>query len=216
MPRPVEPSRHGKARDRAGARPRTTRSRAVPVSTAVDRAPTGRSTSPRSLERARRRYRPRRVAVLVVGESPPASGRFFYHADSGLYRAVQDVFAAVYTTPMRQSFLESFRHHGWYLVDLCGGPVDRLDRSARRAAHVAGVPQLARTVACLRPSAIVLVVRRISPQVRQALRRAGWAGTYVELPYPGRWAKARRAFATQFRSFLSRWRDATLQRRASA
>jgi hypothetical protein len=38
-------------------------------------------------EHLRKHYRPDRVRILFVGESPPASGRFFYQADSGLYRA---------------------------------------------------------------------------------------------------------------------------------
>ena len=36
-------------------------------------------------EHLRRRYRPAHVDLLFIGEAPPASGRFFYQADSGLY-----------------------------------------------------------------------------------------------------------------------------------
>ena len=169
----------------------------------VRRPPDVRSTTEVRQERARRRHRPRRVQVLVVAESPPASGRFFYHGDSGLYRAVRDAFTAAQPPQNGQSFLESFRRSGWYLVDLCSTPVNHLDRHARITAHDRGVPRLARTVRRLHPRAIVVVVRMVGPRVRRAIQLADWTGTYVELPYPGRWAAARRDFAAQFRTFLS-------------
>jgi hypothetical protein len=43
-------------------------------------------------ERLRLRYRPVLIRLLFIGESPPASGRFFYRQDSGLYRAIRDAF----------------------------------------------------------------------------------------------------------------------------
>lgn len=153
-------------------------------------------------ERRRRRYRPRRVAVLMVAESPPASGRFFYGADSALYRAVRDVFTAEYPPTDDQSFLESFRDRGWYLVDLCRTPVNHLTPRERRQAQHEAVPGLARTIRRLRPGAVVLVVRMVGPSVRRALQLAEWTGLYCALPYPGRWAIARREFAKGFHVVL--------------
>ena len=138
----------------------------------------------------------------MIAESPPASGRSFYDADSGLHRAVRDVFRSVYPPADDRSFLESFRDRGWYLVDLCRMPVNHLKPRARRQAHAKGVPGLARTLRRLRPSAVVLVVRMISPSVCHALQLAGWVGPYCELPYPGRWATARRDFANGFQAVL--------------
>ena len=46
----------------------------------------------RQRERLRQQFRPEAVRLLFIGESPPASGRFFYHGDSGLYRAIREVF----------------------------------------------------------------------------------------------------------------------------
>src|SRR5258708_15513474 len=85
-------------------------------------------------ERLRKRYRPDRVRILFVGESPPASGRFFYQADSGLYRAVRDTFLTAFPPLQKTAFLDSFRSLGCYLVDLCGEPVDKMLRHARRCA----------------------------------------------------------------------------------
>jgi hypothetical protein len=76
----------------------------------------------RSTERLRRRFRPEKVRILFVGESPPASGRFFYQADSGLYRATRQAFLKAFPDLRERNFLESFRDLGCYLVDLCEPP----------------------------------------------------------------------------------------------
>src|SRR6202041_2824409 len=78
-------------------------------------------------ERVRRLYRPDRVRILFVGEAPPASGRFFYRGDSGLYRAVRDTFKIVDPSIHDEDFLAAFQALGCYLIDLCPDPVDRLD-----------------------------------------------------------------------------------------
>jgi hypothetical protein len=145
-------------------------------------------------ERLRKQYRPDRVRILFVGESPPASGRFFYQADSGLYRAIRDGFLAAFQDLPETDFLGSFRNLGCYLVDLCGEPVDRLDRRDRDAACRAGVPRLSRIIRELKPEIIVVVVRSIVPHVAQAQSRGEWSGATFELPYPGRWHKHREAF----------------------
>jgi hypothetical protein len=74
----------------------------------------------------RRQYWTVRVRLLFVGEAPPASGRFFYRADSGLYRAIRDTFVTAWPS-LRSSdrqFLEALRAMGCYLLDLRAEPVD--------------------------------------------------------------------------------------------
>lgn len=145
-------------------------------------------------ERLRKRYRPDRVRILFVGEAPPASGRFFYQADSGLYRAVRDTFISAFPNLQKAHFLESFKTLGCYLVDLCRRPVDRMDRNARQRVCLAGEASLNRTLRQLRPKIVVTVVRSISRNVRRAEDQAKWSGLHVELPYPGRWVHHRAEF----------------------
>ena len=145
-------------------------------------------------ERLRRRYRPARVRILFVGESPPASGRFFYQADSGLYRAVRQSFEAAFPGLKATDFLETFRNLDCYLIDLCGRPVDRLTPKQRRLACDRGEKQLGATIRRFNPEVIVTVVRSIAPNVERARARARWRGTHRELPYPGRWKSHRDEF----------------------
>src|SRR5580698_1557784 len=141
----------------------------------------------RRRERLRRQYRPPYLRLLFIGEAPPASGRFFYQRDSGLYRAIRDSFRAVDPSIVDVDFLTVFQTAGCYLIDVSPHPVDRLDPPSRRAACLAGEPQLCRTIKRLQPQSIVTVVRSIRGNVERATSRAGWQGPLIGLPYPGRW-----------------------------
>lgn len=145
-------------------------------------------------ERLRRHFRPAKLRLLFVGESPPASGRFFYQGDSGLYRAMRDAFQATDPSITDANFLSRFKASGCYLMDLCPEPVDQLDAKARRAACVASEASLTRTIAKLHPPVIATVVRSIEINVRRAANGADWQGKFLHLPYPGRWASHRDVF----------------------
>lgn len=151
-------------------------------------------TSLHSNERLRQSFRPRKVRILFVGESPPASGRFFYHADSGLYRAIREAFVKAFPNLREADFLKSFRNLGCYLVDLCELPVDRLPPNMRRKLCRAGEPHLTKTIRSSRPAIVVTVIRSIAHNVQRTERQANWSGRHVELPYPGRWLRHRTAF----------------------
>jgi hypothetical protein len=153
-------------------------------------------------KRLRRRYRPARVRMLFVGESPPASGRFFYQADSGLYRAMRQTFLSAFPKLKDADFLKSFRKLDCYLVDLCGYPVDNLPGKRRRLACAQGETRLAATIRQLDPEVIVTIVRSIAANVRHAQALAKWRGGCLELPYPGRWKSHRVAFEQALRPIL--------------
>jgi hypothetical protein len=145
-------------------------------------------------ERLRRRYRPAHVHLLFVGEAPPASGRFFYQKDSGLYRAIQGAFIAARPDLVEDNFLESFRALNCYLVDLCGRPVDRLDPAQRNQARSEGEIPLSRIIKRLQPNIVITIVRAIAPNVIRALQLSNWMGVHLVLPYPGRWKQHKAAF----------------------
>lgn len=153
-------------------------------------------------ERLRKHYRPDPVRILFVGESPPASGRFFYQADSGLYRAVRDTFLTAFPTVKKAEFLDSFRATGCYLVDLCSEPVNKMTRDARRCACRTGEIRLARMIRALSPQIIVTIVKSICANVKRSQDQAAWSGRHIELPYPGRWYRSRMRFSRQLLHLL--------------
>jgi hypothetical protein len=145
-------------------------------------------------ERLRRRYSPEQVRLLFIGEAPPASGRFFYQRDSGLYRALRDSLRLIVPSLRDEDFLPTFQSAGCLLIDLCADPVDRLDRYARRAACLAAERSLACRLRQLQPQSIATVVRSIRDNVERAASQAAWHGPILDLPYPGRWERHRNAF----------------------
>jgi hypothetical protein len=153
-------------------------------------------------EALRRRYRPKRVRILFVGEAPPASGRFFYSENSGLYRAVRSVFARAFPEVEQEKFLAFFAKQGCYLVDLCGQPVDQLTNRKRRQICLKGEARLSQIIKRLQPKIIVTIVRSIAAIVMRAQERAGWQGQHLEVPYPGRWKRNRYAFGKKLRPLL--------------
>ena len=145
-------------------------------------------------ERLRRQYRPARVRLLFIGESPPASGRFFYRKDSGLYRAMRDAFQAIDPSINDDTFLDVFQRSGCYLIDACAAPVDHLNARSRRTACLDSEPSLVRKIRHLEPAAIVTLVKSIRDIVQRAADHAQWQGPILELPYPGRWISHRKVF----------------------
>lgn len=148
-------------------------------------------------EALRHQFRPPKVRVLFVGESPPASGRFFYSRNSGLYRAMRQLFQAADPSITDDSFLRRFEECGFYLIDLCGEPVDKLEPEARRAAHVAAERSLREKLSRLEPEVIVSLARSIYPSVSRAAAAANQAASIIDVPYPGRWIHHRRVFAAK-------------------
>jgi hypothetical protein len=148
----------------------------------------------RERERLRRSFLPLRVQLLFIGESPPASGRFFYSADSGLYRAMRAAFRIADVKIDDENFLATFRARGCYLTDLSHEPVDHLDPPLRRAMRSNGEKFLAREITRLQPGIIAPVLRSIAGNVENAVARANWQGPILQFPYPGRWSRHREAF----------------------
>lgn len=156
--------------------------------------PASKKKASRQMESLRRRFRPACVRLLFIGESPPASGRFFYRGDSGLYRAALQAFHAVDPSITDANFLAVFQASGCYLIDLCWKPVDHLDLPSRRAACQTSEASLSRTIGWLHPLKIVTVLRSIEANVTRAAFHADWHGPFLHLPYPGRWSRHRDVF----------------------
>ena len=70
------------------------------------------NTRPHNWENLRANYQPDNIRVLFIGESPPASGKFFYREISTLYYATKEAF----NNP--SNFLIKFQNWGFFLDDL--------------------------------------------------------------------------------------------------
>ena len=138
-----------------------------------------------SLEELRKSFYPDCITTLFVGESAPASGRFFYSSNSSLFRAMKQVFGS------QESFLEDFKRSGFYLDDLVLTPINKMESRERSRRRQEAVPELAKRLVEYKPKAVVVVMRAILPKVRQAMQIAGMSNEPFCVPHPafGNWTR---------------------------
>jgi hypothetical protein len=171
--------------------------RQILITDPVNAGSLGTGAGPRSLpsaidsvdiEAVRQRYRPLRIQHLLVGESPPKSGRFFYFANSTLFHQTRRAFCAVFGDVCGdgETFLRFFQNQGFFLDDLCAKPVNGMKRAERRRERAGGIHSLATRIAAAKPRTLIIVMNAIVPEVRAACEMAGIAPTVIELPFPVR------------------------------
>jgi hypothetical protein len=173
--------------------------------------------------RWRERFRPARVRLLVIAESPPqtvgdAPQRHFYHpagpSPDTLFRAVAPVLLAAGRivpgdAPAKERLLVQLSADGFFLLDSAQCPVNHLRSPAVRRETVrrCAATVLRQQVADLRlePEArICLVVRGTVPAAAlPVLSELGLAGRVAHgegLPFPGRWPGHRETFQQGLRA----------------
>src|SRR3989441_6618447 len=154
------------------------------VQRGLNPAPFTRETKPyaTNFSRARRKYRPRKVRLLLIAESPPSSGGFFYFPMTiGKDHLFRETMKALKfwpeDEPMRRgvdkrSMLRRFQSMGLYLLDTCVFPVDKLRPSERGKAVLGQTPRLINDVIKANPLNIFIVKSSIFNPVSIALREA--------------------------------------------
>lgn len=137
-------------------------------------------------EAARQRYRPERIKVLMVGESRPAGGTFFYLANSHLFFATREAFVrARGPAPSGSDFLRTLQDEGVWLFDLAETPVNQLPGRPRRVAVAARTGALVTLLRDAAPDTVVAIKRSLEPTVRAAMDAAGiGVDRLVGLPFP--------------------------------
>jgi hypothetical protein len=164
-------------------------------------------------EQLREQYRPDRLEVLLIGESPPDPGtgrrRFFYAPTlqiDNLYRGVaQGLYGDRPGLDLadKPAVLRRLQGDGFWLIDAVDPPINQLPPGPRLAAITAAAPQLVARCQKLAPRRGVIICHRVVYQVAApSLRDAGVRVLHDQpLPFPlGNWradfvAGLRRALA---------------------
>ena len=81
----------------------------------------------------RRSFEPESIRLVIVAESPPASGKYFYNPTGAL---TEPLFAGLmlqlgFSPTSKESGLREFQRRGWVLVDATYEPVNALSGAAR-------------------------------------------------------------------------------------
>jgi len=146
---------------------------------------------------ARNKYKPGKVNVLFIAESPPSSGGYFYAEKTiGKDHLFRETMKALEFWPIhrpmrkgcdKRRMLNEFRSIGFFLIDACEIPVDRLRSRERRLSTVQGALSLPRRVKSLDPDRILIVEKTVFKPARQVLSDAGFGNRILNtkpLPFP--------------------------------
>lgn len=138
-------------------------------------------------EALRERYRPPgKLSILMVGESRPAGGTFFYKANGNLYYATREAFAtALGPMPPGEGFLRYLTERGVWLYDLASVPVNRLAGRPRNQAVNARIEDLVELLQRTDPAVVVAIRRDLAAGVRRAMTAAGLPAERLQVvPFP--------------------------------
>jgi len=137
----------------------------------------------------RRKYRPDKIRFLIIGESPPHKGTFFYKKDSLLFKATLAAFEIVFPKVNQVDVLDQFQQMGFYLDDLCEEPVDQYyDKDPNRyTLRVLYEPKLKKRILLFEPGIIFYTPKTyLEEHIKRILNEINMNISLVPLPFPSR------------------------------
>jgi hypothetical protein len=157
----------------------------------------------------RRAYRPEHPELIIVAESPPASGKYFYDPTG---KKSEALFAALmeHVHPdcsSKEEGLRAFQREGWILLDATYEPVNQIKEKRKREAIITrDYPLLCAHLDDLTPDRsvpVIVMVRSVYRLIHDKLLRDGFnvVNGPVCPPFPGR-PQWQREFREQFGTLI--------------
>ena len=152
----------------------------------------------------RNRYKPKKIKIVFVLESPPASGKYFYD-ENGLI--TEPLFAAMMELlkckpKSKREGLRYFADTGHFLVDATYDPINGLDDKARKRAvldHFDELVEDLRSLGSTDAMSLILVKANICRVLEGRLSASGFNvmnnGVVVPFPSTGQQGKFREKIA---------------------
>jgi hypothetical protein len=155
----------------------------------------------------RREYEPENINLVIVAESPPASGKYFYDPTGS---PKEPLFAAIMLqlglAPIdKEAGLLALQEKGWVLVDATYQPVDKISKGAshdRDEVIVRDYPLLLDDLASLMPDRsipLVLIKANVCRTLEPLLLKDGFTvlngGRAIYFPSHGQQSKFKNQFA---------------------
>jgi hypothetical protein len=147
---------------------------------------------------ARNKFKPYEgVKLLLIAESPPASGGYFYFdratGKDSLFRETMKalgMFPEDKKMPKgfdKRPLLKEFQLRGFFVVDASYEPVDKLRTREKKLVITKEIPRLIADIRKLNPEKIVIVKSSLFVLVKKALEKAGIGEKILNpgaLPFP--------------------------------
>jgi hypothetical protein len=156
--------------------------------------------------RLRREYEPERIKLVIIAESPPASGKYFYDPTGS---PKEPLFAAIMlqlgqSRITKEAGLRELQQRGWVLVDATYQPIDKLTRDAshdRDQVIARDYPLLLDDLTGLTPNRsipLVLIKANVCRTLEPLLLKDGFTvlngGRAIYFPSNGRQTEFRKQF----------------------
>jgi hypothetical protein len=157
----------------------------------------------------RGRYEPENITLVVIAESPPASGRYFYNPAG---RSSEPLFAAMMgqlglSPTTKKDGLLKFQQCGWVLVDATYEPVNEFTPSNRDRSIDRDYPLLRDDLARLTPdrlAPLVLIKANVCRLLEPKLVQDGFnvvnRGIVIPFPSTGQQKRFREKFSLIMKS----------------
>ncbi len=158
----------------------------------------------------RRKFEPSSVTLVIVAESPPTSGKYFYDPDGHVSEPLFNALMKQLGIPKPKTKCEGlseFQKRGWALVDATYDPVNALDERGRRLVICRDYPELCddlKRLLATRWSAVplVLIKANVCQLLEPKLKDSGFnvlnKGRIVYFPA----TRHQRNFDRQFREIV--------------
>lgn len=141
-----------------------------------------------NFEQTRIDYKPDIIKVLMVAESPPAAGHFFYEGDAMCTytkRAFSNASENITENTLNQDFLVYYKLTGFYLEDLCHEPINNQDNNEKEANRNAGIPLLTQKLNEFNPRVIICCMKAIRKHIIEAIKQSNLGNfLFYTLPFP--------------------------------
>lgn len=143
----------------------------------------------------RERFKPEKIKVLFIAESPPKNDTFFYSAKGGFYNFTKQVFIELFEEEIERSddFLHFFQNKGCFLEDLCHEPKTYKEICEEIHENKNGkngyIEKLKESLESYNPQAIIITLKEIDGFVRDAIKRSDIILSrelIFTLPFPGK------------------------------
>ena len=138
------------------------------------------------VEKLRASYKPTKVKILIVGESAPAGGAFFYDkSNMTLYtkKAFENVFNQSFAN--EKEFLDFFKSQNCYLDDICLVPIDKMGNRQREQKLKDSVVDFSKRLKSYQPDIIIVALKKIVKYTQQAIKLSGVKSKYYQIPFAG-------------------------------
>jgi hypothetical protein len=138
------------------------------------------------IQEIRKLYTPESIRFLMVGESTPPSGNFFY--DSKEERIFTSITRKAFTAALGTEyatvaeFLEDFKTCEFFLDELYLRPIDEIPPETKEEEKSRAIEHLSRRLAQYQPERLLVLSVEIEEAVREAAMKAN-LGAIIERSY---------------------------------